>query len=120
MGRCRNSRSTAHPGGGERGGGGGVAGACPAGEEQLGAETLACQAPGICWLFPWRGCKRNRSTCPLIPLEVVEEGQELLQRWRSSYLQQLWAACGRRFRSCSGGGGAATRGGLQGEGQDLI
>ena len=86
---------------------GGVAGACPAGEEQLVAETLACQAPGICWLFPWRGCKRSRSTCPLIPLEVVEEGQELLQRWRSSYLQQLWAACGRRFRSCSGGSGAA-------------
>ena len=77
-----------------------MAGACPAGEEQLVAETLACQAPGICWLFPWRGCKRSRSTCPLTPLEVVEEGQELLKRWRSSYSQRLGQPAG-------GGSGAA-------------
>ena len=64
---------------------GGRAGAAPGVEEQLAAATLG---------------------------GLREEGQELLQGWRSSQLQQPWPACGRRGRSCSRGGGAASRSNL--------
>ena len=87
----------------------------PARDEQLVAATLAClQAPGNCWPFPWRGCRRSRSCssgggeanrsnlgrpaggvaggAPVVGVQLPtaimvglwEEGQEPLQQGRSS------------------------------------